>query len=94
MSLFFNISETKHVIKKLTTDIIITPKVLIESQKENVLPYPFKVGKFWPTRGLIGRHLRRYSLMPTSFSRATVEKVLYLCFPFMLKSDIVIVSAQ
>ena len=29
LSLFINISETKHVTKKLTTDIIVTPKVLM-----------------------------------------------------------------
>ena len=33
VSLSFNISETKHVIKKLTTDIIITYKVLIDKSK-------------------------------------------------------------
>ena len=30
MPLSFNISETKHVIKKLATDIIVTSKVVID----------------------------------------------------------------
>ena len=34
-------SETEHATKKLTTDIAITPKVLMDKPKRNILPYPF-----------------------------------------------------
>ena len=39
MSLPFNISETKHVIKNLTTDIQLLRRFLSLSQKENVTLY-------------------------------------------------------
>ena len=40
--LSFNILETRHVTKNLTTDITIALKILIEKPKRNALPYPFK----------------------------------------------------
>ena len=41
--LSYNISETMHATKYLTTDIAITSKVLIRiSQKRNILPYSFE----------------------------------------------------
>ena len=35
--LSFNISETEHATKKLTTDIAITPKVLIDKPKKKYI---------------------------------------------------------
>ena len=43
--LSFNISETKHAMKKLATNIVITSKVLIDKTKyiaRNILPFTFK----------------------------------------------------
>ena len=42
MSFAFNISEIEHASKKLTSDIAITPKILMDKPKRNILPYPFK----------------------------------------------------
>ena len=39
----FNISETEHTTKKLTTDIAITLKVLMDKSKRNILPYSFNI---------------------------------------------------
>ena len=39
--LSFNISETRHATKNLTTDITITSKVFIDKPKRNILSYPF-----------------------------------------------------
>ena len=41
----FYISETKHAMKKLTTNIVVTSKVLMDKIKyiaRNILPYTFK----------------------------------------------------
>ena len=45
--LSFNISETRHVTKNLTTDITIALKILIKNPKENILlPCPYYYGNF------------------------------------------------
>ena len=44
--LCFTISEIKHVIKNLTTDIIVTSMVLIDKRKLKHMPYPFKLSIF------------------------------------------------
>ena len=41
VSLPFNISETKHVNKKLTTDIIVTSKVLVDKSKRKHIAISF-----------------------------------------------------
>ena len=41
VSLPFNISETKHVIKKLTTDVIVTSKVLVDKSKRKHIAISF-----------------------------------------------------
>ena len=52
VSLPFNISETKHVIKKLTTDIIVTSKVLIDKSERKYIAIPIE------TTGLVNYRLR------------------------------------
>ena len=48
-NLSFNISETEHATKKLTTDITITPKVLMDKPiRKYIAIYPFNV-KSWAT---------------------------------------------
>ena len=48
MSLLVNISETKHVIKKLSTDIIVTSKVLIVKSKRKYIALSFNISTFYP----------------------------------------------